>query len=76
MGHERNGVVEGLSLPNSTQLRLTTALEMRVPQEVRSSGSRVRGKAGSGVEEIDPESGKKNRGDTIRFVSGLGSKNF
>lgn len=65
-------------LPNSTQLRLTTALEMRVPQEMRSSGSRVRGKAGSGMEEIDPESGKrkKNRGDTIRFVYGLGSNNF
>jgi len=59
------------------QLRLTTALEVRAPPEMRSSGSRVRGKADSGVEEIDPESGKrKNRGDTIRFVSGLGSNNF
>jgi hypothetical protein len=35
------------------------ALEVSAPPEVRSSGSRVRGKAGSGVEDFNPESDKK-----------------
>lgn len=54
-------------LPNSMQPWMTVGLQMAVPSEMRTSRSRVRGKAGSGLEEIDPQSDKETEERQLDF---------
>jgi hypothetical protein len=43
------------------EFRMTAALMVAVPPEMLSSRRQVRRKAGSGVEEVDPQTDRKQR---------------